>query len=71
MSAKNKAAKAGMNHEQNQHAAMKLIVEDLIEDLIEAGNGVSLDTAWASRRLRDLIQVSSKPLEFLARERDE
>lgn len=67
MSAKNKAAKAEAKHLPLQHQAFRLVVEYLLDDLIESGNGFSLDEAWVAQRLRDLFDARDNPEEFLKR----
>lgn len=67
MSSKNKAAKATAKHLPLQHQAFRLVVEYLLDDLIESGNGLSLDDEWVQTRLKDLFEARDNPEAFLKR----
>lgn len=67
MSSKNKAAKAAAKHLPLQHQAFRLVVESLLDDLIESGNGFALDDEWVRTCLKDLFEARDSPEAFLKR----
>lgn len=51
----------------DQHESLKLLVEMVIDDLVESGNGFSLDSEWVDERLVDAIEARDNPSAFLMR----
>jgi hypothetical protein len=50
-----------------QHLAMQLLIEGLLDDFIERGNGCELDDEWAKAREKDLFDARDNPRAFLHR----
>lgn len=56
-----------MAHKAAQREAMRLVHEEVLDDLIEAGNGLDLDDAWRDETIRNLVDARDKPAIYLAR----
>lgn len=48
-----------------RHLALRLAVESVLDDLIESGNGMELDTAWVAETVKRLIEARDTPEVYL------
>lgn len=51
-----------------QHKAMAAFLENLIDNLVESGNGFEIDDAWIDDTINDAIQCRDNPVEYLKRD---